>query len=166
MINWYSIFYWLSVADGVKDFFDAFSNIFTFLAILSTILLIIMLAVRGDKSLARNEEEKNSMRYWLTFSRRSFFWSVFLSMITWCGYMMVPSKKDCYIIVAGGAVGNFIQSDSAAKNIPSEALQLLRDKIRQESQELSIKKITEAVSDTLKDKSKEELIEMLKHNNK
>ena len=166
MTNWYMIFYWLSVADGVKNFFDVFSNIFTVLAVITVIFMIVMLVINGDSSQSRYEDNQKSIKYWLTFSRRSFLWCLVFSMITWAGFVMVPSKKDCYVIVAGGAVGNFIQSDSAAKKIPTEALQLLRDKMRQESKDLSLKSITDAVSDTLKDKSKEELIEIVKNQKK
>lgn len=166
MTNWYHIFYWLSVADGVKSFFNVFSNIFTFLTVLATIFMVIMLVINGDTSIGTSEADKKSIKYWLTFSRRSFIWCLVLTMITWGGFVMVPSKRDCYVIVAGGAVGNFIQSDSAARKIPSEALQLLRDKMREESNDLTLKGITDAVSDTLTDKTKEELIEIVKNQKK
>lgn len=65
------------------------------------------------------------------------------------------------IIIAGGTVGNFITSDSSAKQLPSEALLLLRTKIKSEIEELKINPIEE-LKDTLSGKSKEELIKLLK----
>jgi hypothetical protein len=164
MTNWYSVFYWLSVADGVKSFFNVFSDIFTGLSVVSLILMVIMLVSNGDSTINCTADDDKRFKYWISFARKSFIWCLFLTLITWGGYVMVPTKRDCYVIVAGGAVGNFIQSDSSAKKIPSEALQLLRDKMREESKDLSLKSVTESVTDTLKDKTKEELIEMVKNN--
>lgn len=166
MTNWYHIFYWLSVADNVKNFFDVFSNIFTLFSVILTIIIIIMTGYQLTSGHEMDDDDKVSFKKWFGYFRSLLITCVVFMTITWAGFVMVPSKKDCYVIVAGGAVGNFIQSDSSAQKIPSEALQLLRDKMRQESKELSLKSITDAVSDTLKDKSKEELIEIVKNQNK
>ena len=91
-----------------------------------------------------------------------FFWiSMILCMITWLGYMVTPTKKDALVIIAGGAVGTFIASDSSAKQIPYEMTLLLREKLKSEIQELKAPKVSD-VADTLKEKTKEELIELLK----
>lgn len=164
MTNWYHIFYWLSVADNVKNFFDVFSNIFTWFAVILTIIMIIMTGIKINEGL--DTDEKNDFNRWFGYFRSLLITCVIFTAITWAGFVMVPSKRDCYVIVAGGAVGNFIQSDSSAQKIPTEALQLLRDKMRQESKELSLKSITDAVSDTLTGKTKEELIEIVKNQKK
>ncbi len=115
-----------------------------------------------SKTKTDEEDKTNPAVRSLTMARRyvanSFYIALLLALITWIGYVFIPSKKDCYVIVAGGAVGSFIQSDSAAKKIPTEALQLLRDKIREESANISISGVT----DTLANKSKEELIKLIK----
>jgi hypothetical protein len=78
------------------------------------------------------------------------------------GYIFIPTKKDALIIVAGGAVGEFITSDSSSKQIPYELTSLLREKIKSEISEI---RLTGDLSvDTLKEKTKEELIEMIKNN--
>lgn len=40
-INFYTAFYWLSVAEGVKQFFDYFSNFFT-VAMIGMILIWVI----------------------------------------------------------------------------------------------------------------------------
>lgn len=156
-MSWYSIFYWITVADGVKDFFDAFSNIFTSLAIISLIIFIVLAFILADPDL--DDEDRPSVRYWVLMLRRTFIWMTIFTIITWAGYVFCPTKRDALIIVAGGAVGKFITSDSAAKQIPTEALTLLRDKIRSEIKEV---KLTDQIRDTLQSKTKEELIELLR----
>ncbi len=159
MTNYYKVFYWLTVADGVKSFFNVFSNIATVLSVVALVFIIIMTLIKVDNSdTSQSEEDKVSFQKWFGYFKSLFIYLSTITLILWAGYVFVPSKQDCYVIVAGGAVGNFITSDSAAKKIPSEALQLLRDKIREESKSISIK----GVEDTLANKSKEQLIELLK----
>ena len=88
-----------------------------------------------------------------------FYISITLCLLTWFGYVALPDKKDSMLIIAGGAVGNFITSDSSAKQLPSEVLLLLRSKIKSEILELK----TESVKDTLAGMSKEELIKTIRN---
>jgi hypothetical protein len=156
-MSWYSIFYWITVADGVKDFFDTFSNIFCFLSVVIGLIFIVAFIICQDST--NDEDVQRSANIWLKYSRRLFVFFVILTMITWAGYVFCPNKRDALIIVAGGAVGEFITSDTAAKQIPSEVMTLLRDKIRSEIKDI---KITDGVRDTLENKTKEELLEMLR----
>ncbi len=167
-MNYYKVFYWLTVSDGVKTFFDGASNVFTVLSVVSGIVYVIFSITRGtqiaeSKSKSESDDKVDPDIRALQFAKRTsarlFFTMLALCLITWSGYVFIPSKRDCYIIIAGGAVGNFISSDSAAKKLPAEALQLLRDKIREESKSISITGVT----DTLAGKSKEQLIEMIQN---
>lgn len=160
-MNWYSIFYWITVADGVKDFFDAFSDLFSWGAVVCLALTILCIAIINDKHQVHTEQDHASLLYWITFWRRSTLWLLLLAFITWGGYVFTPTKKDALLIVAGGAVGQFITTDSSAKQIPAEAMTLLRTKIRSEIIELN--NPVASLTDTLQEKSKEELIELLKN---
>jgi len=59
--NWYSVFYWMTVADSVKDFFDIASNIFTFFTIILFIVLVISTwgkaSVVSESNISSVEEE-------------------------------------------------------------------------------------------------------------
>jgi Na+/H+ antiporter NhaD/arsenite permease-like protein len=159
-MNWYEIFYWVSVADNIKSFFDFTSNLFSWFAVIGFIAYIIIAFIYDDEY-RRNSESNNAKS--MAMIKKSFggifYTSLALALITWFGYMACPSKKDALIIIAGGTVGNFITSDSSAKAIPAEAMILLRTKIKSEIEELSVEKV---VVDTLATKSKEELIKMIK----
>ena len=133
-MNWYSVFYWLTVADGVKNFFDVASNIFTALAVIFAFVYIAVaigkaVAISEGKLRTKEEDEKNSdFRSWSLGKRyvSSLFWVVLaLSIFTWCGYVFTPSKKDCVIIVAGGTIGNFLSSDTNSRKIPGKAFSLM-----------------------------------------
>ena len=61
-MNYYSVFYWLAVANGVKKFFDTASDIFTTFAVISFIGFLIASAIYlgtiSDKRIESEEEEK------------------------------------------------------------------------------------------------------------
>lgn len=166
MTNWYSVFYWLTVADGVKEFFDGSSDTFTFFTISSFIGYMICTGVVSSiASNYKTPEEKSdyiAAKIWLKGFKTAFITFIILCIITWAGYIFTPSKKDALIIIAGGAVGNFVTQDSSARAIPSEVMMLLRTKIKEDINETSLKEAIGINTDTLKDKSKEELIKLLK----
>lgn len=172
---WYKIFYWLTVADGVKSFFDTASNIFTTFAVLSFIAWVICsigYANMVQENRSKTEEEDKTdpgIRGWvkLRIIFRNFMYPmIVLACLTWLGYVLMPTKRDALVIIAGGAVGNFITSDSSAKVLPAEVMTLLRDKVRAEIKETNIKgAVTDALNDgvdTLEGKSAEELREILR----
>lgn len=160
-MNWYKIFYWVTVADGVKEFFDVISNVFLIFSIIAFIAYFITWAMYrsyNDISETEDPECRRQGRYWVNLVRKTFIWCFTLMTITWSLYVFCPSKKDAVMIIAGGAVGNFITSDSSAKQIPAELTLLIREKMRSEIQDLQ----SDLSVDTLTSKSKEELIELLK----
>ena len=178
MTNWYSIFYWLTVADGVKTFFDVTSNIFTWIAVLSFILYVIFTIGKASTlsgNNLKNAEEENQdsdFRSWeigRKYAARLFYSMLVLSLITWFGYIATPTKKDCLLIVAGGAVGNFMMTDSSAKELPSDVTKFLHLSLKNEIKDLSddtkrqldVQTPKEKLLDKAKDLSKEELIKFL-----
>ncbi len=156
-INWYQIFYYVAMADGIKQFFNVFSNITTWFTIISfVIMMIIYFTINGgDYDLDTKVKE---IKAYLRPIQILFYSSLFCCMVTWIGYIACPSKKDSLIIIAGGTVGNFITSDSSAKQLPAEVLMLLRTKIKSEIEDLN----KDVMVDTLASKSREELIKMIK----
>lgn len=158
-MNWYKIFYWITVADNVKKFFDVFSNIAATGFIITGIVLIGIVISYGDaSSRGITEDDSKSYKYWISSVRRIFITFSILTVVLWSGYVFTPTKKDALIIVAGGAVGNFITSDSNSRQIPFEVTQLLREKIKTEIEELHV---SDDVTDTRKNKTKDELIKLL-----
>lgn len=146
-MNWYSIFYWITVADNVKLITGILSIIFGVYFVFGSI------AALGAFDYNLNEWGKGPRRVYFLFS-------IFLmvSLFTW---MLIPSKRDALVIVAGGAIGNFVTTDSSAKQVPHEALELVRAKLK-EWQEPGSKIPFIEEKDTLVGKSKEELLEIIK----
>lgn len=156
-MNYYWLFYLLTVADGLKSFFDVFSNICTWLAVISLIIFVILIFVSNDPQNS-DESTQKSMRFWIGKFRSIFITLFIFTILTWAGYVAVPTKKDAIIIIAGGAVGNYLSSDSNAKQLPSEIFGLLRAKIKEEIAEAS----SDNVKDTLEAMTKEQLIQLVK----
>ena len=191
-MNYYSVFYWLTVADGVKKAFDAFSNIFTTLTIISLVAYVVVviasigsasdLAIAKDKNknggnqsnVDINQDTYNSVLIWRKFIGRTFWMSFIFCMITWFGYVMTPTKKDCLLIVAGGTVGNFITNDTSAKAIPADITKFLHMSLKEQieklnadtkqdiKKELGVQTPQEKLIDKVKSMSKDEIINYLK----
>lgn len=164
-MNFYKLFYWFTVSDKVRGFFDVFSNIFTTAAIISLCVYIILsLAIFHIE----NKDEKESVKYWHTHFRRFTLVTTLLMVITWAGYIFTPTKKELVMIIAGGAVGNFITQDSTARQIPHDVMVFLQTEIRTASAEAKLELMPEvnAKVDSLKNMSKEDLIKRVLDNEK
>ena len=190
-MNWYSIFYALTVSDGVKNFFDHASDIFTWFAVLSFLALIgvsIAKSVMVSENRLKNEEEEKvdpdtrSLVKARVYVRNFFYVMLGLCLITWTGWVLTPTKKDCVMIIAGGGIATFLTSDTSARKIPGElmklgvvAIQSWQDQIKdftpEERKAIGIQ--TEAEKEAAKKKddlvskvgkmTKEEIVEWLKN---
>lgn len=155
-INWYQVFYWISIADNVKLIF----------AILSIVLGIYFI---GASVAALGMFDTNFSR-WENGTKRVFYIftpMLFLSLILWT---FTPSKKNMMLIVAGGSIGNFVSNDSSSKAIPAELTKYVRNFLKKESSdldyetkvELGVETPKENLLNKVKDLTKEQMIEYLK----
>ena len=185
-MNWYSIFYALTVSDGVKQFFDTASNIFTWFAVLSFIVLVGVTIAKAvmvsENNLSTEEEEKvdpdtRSLVRVRVYVRNFFYTMLALSIVTWAGWVVTPTKKDCVMIIAGGGIATFLTSDTNARKIPSEltklsvvAIQSWQDQVKDmttdEKKAIGIQTPEEKKKDDLISKvgkmTKEEIVDWLK----
>lgn len=173
-MNWYSVFYWISVADSVKDTLNLFGNWLIFLSIIMLVAYIIGVMGKATaissartsryiehKEIAVDPNLDSDVMSWEYFRSiiKKFLWPfIIIMLICKVSAAFCPSKKDSLVIVTGGAVGNFITSDSSAKVIPSEAMTLLRDAIREKIKEINTPEGIKKVEDM----TKEELLEYIK----
>lgn len=177
-MSWYSVFYWISVADNVKNFFDTASDIFTFFTVISLLALFIARigkSIQISESQTKNDDQDKvnpMMRAWesgANFASKLFYPMLILSLITWAFYSLTPTKKDCLMIVAGGAVGEFMQSDTSASSLPSDITAYLHMSLKKEISDLSVEDRQEIgvetdkdkLMDKVKDMSKEEIIKFI-----
>lgn len=180
-MNWYKVFYWLTVSDGVKDALDTFSNIFTFFAIIFGLWYAICIIIILSNDLGSEEvkfDSEKDQKAWLNYrkwSGRTFWFTFTLTLCLWIGWAMTPTKKDCLMIIAGGSIGNFISNDSNVTKIPGDITKFLHLSLRNEikdlelpknekqslTKDLGIKTEKEEFADKLKALSKEELIKLI-----
>lgn len=159
MTNWYKIFYWLTVADNAKAMFITFIVIFTLISVITTICFIVG---REDDMAAENDSLAERSKKWM-------WWSYPFMILFWTLYVFTPSKSDTLLIIAGGAVGNFVTSDSASKAIPSDITNFLHTKLQVEiagandevKRSLGVQSPKEKLIDKAKELTKEQLIEYL-----
>lgn len=146
-MNWYNIFYWVTRADSVKDFFDTTSDIFTWFAVLLFIAVVILgiitKGVISGNKLANEEEEKTDPEYRAWTKTRRYFATLFyvnlaLALITWAGYVFTPTKKETLLIIAGGGTMQFLTTDSAAKQLPNELTTFVITELKSRAKEAQV----------------------------
>lgn len=177
-MNWYQVFYWLSRADDVKSFFDVTSNIFCFFTVIFFIIVIITnigksIQISEDRvSDKEAEETEPDIRAWNVakeYSTKLFYPFLIIMLITWTLYVMIPSKKDCLLIIAGGSVGNFITTDSSSRQIPADVSKFLHLSLQKQivdlnsetRAELGVQTPRQKMIDKLKGLTKDEIIKYL-----
>lgn len=160
-INWYKIFYWMTVADNA-------TTLFCWMAALGTIFFVIMSIIRGATSSDDYWSSADNLkgRRWY---HRFWYTSLVIGLLGWSLYVLTPSKKDMIVIIAGGSIGNFVTTDSSAKAIPAELTKYVRNYLKKETsdmdietkKELGLATPKETLIDKIKDPSKEEIIKRL-----
>lgn len=166
-MNWYTIFYLMSVADNLSTFA-------IWIAVLSTLTFVITLILRipnfDDNGLVSEEDDgEEEYKNWISKLNLILKHSIVYLIIFWSIYILIPSRKDMILIVAGGTVGQFISNDENAKKLPSEVFQYLRKEVLEATADLDetvaneIKKELgiKNEKEKLMELSKEELIQML-----
>jgi len=172
-INYYKIFYWITVADTVKDFLFTMSIIFGVITVLSFIGNLWS-STEMSSEITSNETQSRTYKQWEVWQkhwRRIFNWSILPAIIFIGAFIFTPSKKDCLLIVTGGAIGNFVTSDSSSKAIPAEMTKYLHLALKEKISDLSSETKAELGLQTPKEKfidkaakmTKDELIEYLKN---
>lgn len=174
-MNWYKLFYWITRADSVKDFFDSASNIFTTFAILSFFVFVFMSAfaksVISSSGCKTEEEELKDPEVRGYMKMRRYFASIFyvslgLSLITWLGYVFVPTKKEALIIMAAGGTMEYFTTDSTAKQIPHEMTTFVVTELKSMAKEaqvdLGIATQKDKILDEAKKMTTEQLLEKMK----
>jgi hypothetical protein len=154
-MDYTSLFYWLTVADNAKAFFNTFIIIFTIISGISTLWFLID---RDVDDWSENDATINAKKWmWWSYPFMILFWSLFI---------FTPSKRDALLIVAGGQTMNFLSSDSTAKQIPHDVLNFvsveLQNMAKEAKMELGIYSQKERILQEAKTLSTEQLMERMK----
>lgn len=178
-MNWYKVFYWLTIADNAKDFFVVGIVITTIVAVIATGMNAVCRMIRSDertkltafgddekykKKVEETQESIEGATLAIKLSARWIRWSYPFCWLFWLLYVLTPSKQDSILIISGGAVGNFLTTDSSSAKIPADLTRYLHLSFQKEIDELDEdqKKELGLDSATLKQKKKLDVTEKLK----
>lgn len=160
--NWYRMFYWITRADTVKEFFDFTSNAFTAASVVLFAALIITKIISATDYSERIRTQATTV---YKFFRGFFFISVVLAVISWMGYIFIPSKKDCLLILAGGGAVKFLTTDSSARQIPKELTTFVVAELRSAAESAKVqwesKDIKDKILEQAKGMTKDELLQKM-----
>lgn len=146
-MNYYKLFYWITVAERVQNFILAIAVVLTILTALNIILNIVgryYVAFGGSYDSDGYGKMKKTTNRFYAILIPCFF-------LFWSGYLAVPSKSDTVLIIAGGAIANFATKDSSAKQIPSEMSSFVVEKIRELTREAKADLGTDPVTQKAKE---------------
>lgn len=121
---WYKLFYWITVAERVQNFIIAMCVLLGIATAISGIVYWVYKV--SSVSSSYNQEDNKIYARW---ARNVFRWVLPIEMVFLLLYIAVPSKSDTVLILAGGAVGQFVTSDSSSKKLPSDITSFLHEKI-------------------------------------
>lgn len=171
-MNWYQIFYLVSLGDGLISFFDTLSNWMTVFAIVSFIFYCVMWGVSvasySDEGPVNDEysSEAKGFRRLRRFSGVMFWSFLLLTIISWLGYVAIPTKKESLLIIAGGGAMQYLTTDSVGKQLPKEAMNFVVTELKQMSKEAQVELGVLSQKDKILDEAKkmtsEQLMEKMK----
>jgi len=155
-MNWYKVFYWFSVIDNISTFAYTLAGCLTAIVVIS---FVVKVFVDDYEELI------------LTRAKSIFKWSLPFACIFWVAALLIPTKKQMLLIIAGGSVGNFIQGDSSVQKLPSDVTRYLHLSMKKEienlstetKEELGIATPKETAVSKMKEMTKEQIIDYLKN---
>lgn len=146
-MNWYSLFYWLTVADNAKTMFVVFIGIFTLISLVATIGYLFAVHTDGK---GQTQDDKNTQR----MARKWMWWSYPFMILFWSLYIFTPDKKDALLIVAGGGTMEFLTTDSTAKQIPHELSSFVVTQLKNMGEEAKVELGIQSQKDRILDEAK------------
>jgi hypothetical protein len=154
-MNYYQIFYLFSIADRLSDILYVLSWITGIFVGIISIMLFINFISSGEAF-----EDENTIKYITKFGM-VFYPLFFISILS---YVLVPSKKDMLLILAGGGTMEYLTTNDNAKKLPDDILRYVRGEILTATKDLDMAEQLgiETEAERLKKLSKDELIDMLK----
>lgn len=147
-MNYYKLFYWLTVADSLK-------NIMLIFGIASAIFFLIVSVYYITDSAS---DEKLTKRW-----RMGFLISTVLCLII---YAFTPTKRDSLLIIAGGGAMEFLTTDSSAKKLPTELTNFVVTELHSMAEEAKVSIMSNNYKQEMLNRAKNmtgaELIEAMK----
>jgi hypothetical protein len=174
-MNWYQVFYWMSVADSVSTILGHVAVWMCVFGVACTIgYFLSSNALAEHAQRGGPENQSTSYNEWLPWHRawkRGFTITWVTAVICLISWAFIPSKKQMIVIIAGGAIGNFVTTDSSSRAIPGELTRYVRNYLKNEADDLDVKTKEElglatpkeSFLNKAKNMTKEQVIEYLKN---
>ena len=137
-MNWYKLFYWLTVADNAKSMFITFTVIFTLISVVATIAYFANMDAVDEQKMSRK---------WM-------WWSYPFMILFWSLFVFTPNKKDALLIVAGGGTMEFLTTDSTVKQIPHELSSFVVTQLKSMGEEAKVELGIQSQKDKILDEAK------------
>jgi len=139
-------------------------------------IVIVFISAYAKEAISQNniktdEEEKTNpdIRGFLklrNYFSRIFYITLALSLITWMGYVLTPTKKETLLIIAGGGTMNYLTTDSIAKQIPHElstfVLTELKSMAKEAKVDLGIANEKDRILEEAKNMTSQQLMEKMR----
>lgn len=162
-MNWYTLFYLFTVLDKLANAFMTGAIICT----IGFVILSIVYFINKDRLTSHTNKQVEG-QHWLNVIKWPHRTSIILGIFFWLLIVLTPTRKDMIIIIAGGAVGEFVTKDSSAQKLPADITRFLRGEILKATAELSDEAKQsigiETEADRIKKLSKEELEKLVLEN--
>jgi hypothetical protein len=156
-MNWYSIFYWLTVADSVKVILWGFAIILTIFCAVCFFAFVFCRDSNDWTAKAGGTAERAKIWLW---------WCLPFTIVLWTLWAALPTKKDSLLIVAGGGAMQFLTTDSASKQIPHEVMNYVVAELKTMSKEAQVDLGIESQKDKILEAAKQmtasEILEKMK----
>lgn len=167
-MNWYSIFYFLTIGDKLSELFSSGVIVFSVLFFISSLSWVIQTFTdpREFSSLKPEETPQQSKARTVAIYRNSMLGIGIFYAVLWLLYIATPSRKEALFIIAGGGVAEFATSDTSMRQIPAEMSNFVLTGLRNMSMEEGIELLQgDAKENALKkasEMSPNDLIEKMK----
>ncbi len=154
-MNWYRLFYWITVAENAKVFFIVFTTVFSVISVIATLVFIF----------GRDDGGKCPKDGWGERAKKWMWWGYPFMIFFWGLFIFTPNKKDTLLIIAGGGTMNFLTTDSVSKQIPRElstfVVSELKNMAKEAEVDLGVLTQKDKILDEAKKMSTEQLLEKM-----
>jgi hypothetical protein len=118
--------YYFTIAGKVSTFFNVLAIVSTVTFALSVFITLICMAECGVEE-----------AWAFPILKKLRKWTVVMAIPMWLIFIAIPSQHDILLIVAGGSVGHFIESDSSVKALPSQVTLFLKEELGKQIHEVT-----------------------------
>lgn len=159
MMNFYWLFYFLSIVENLTI---TFAIVWGFSLAIWVVFTAIWMYNKGERATYNDGDGRYYKQHDLWVKLSTKFIRVFLPLfIVFCTlFIFTPSRNGILLIVAGGAIGEFITSDENTKEIPAELAEWFRAEISSEMRELKNAPIKRQVKKMTKEQLQRKVLEL------